>query len=106
MQQLIDQSKERVEFVWIAGYNISGMKLYGDGEAPDSIIGKEYYDYLTVTQNLTIGNPEYANGRILSEATNMICSMMSCRILILESGELRILSTVMEISLWIKMCRI
>ena len=62
MQQLIDQSKERVEFVWIAGYNISGMKLYGDGEAPDSIIGKEYYDYLTVTQNLTIGNPEYANG--------------------------------------------
>lgn len=62
MQKLINQSKERIEFVWIAGYDLSGRKLYGDSEAPDSIAGKGYYDYLTATQNLTNGNPEYANG--------------------------------------------
>lgn len=62
MQKLIDQSKERIEFVWIAGYDASGKKLYGDGEAPDSITGKVYYDYLAATQNLTVGDPEYANG--------------------------------------------
>lgn len=62
LQMLIDQSKERIEFVWIAGYDTAGGKLYGDSEAPDSIAGKDYYDYLGVTQNLTVGNPEYANG--------------------------------------------
>lgn len=62
MQQLIDQSKERVEFVWIAGYDTAGKKLYGDSDAPDSIVGKVYFDYLDATQNLTIGNPEYADG--------------------------------------------
>lgn len=62
LQKLIDQSKERIEFVWIAGYDTAGGKLYGDSEAPDSIAGKDYYDYLGVTQNLTVGNPEYANG--------------------------------------------
>lgn len=62
MQKLIDQSKERIEFVWIAGYDTSGRKLYGDSEAPDSIVGKAYYDDLVVTQNMTIGTPEYANG--------------------------------------------
>ncbi len=62
MQKLIDQTKERIEFVWIAGYDISGKKLYGDSNAPDSIAGKEYYDYLVITQNLTVGSPEYADG--------------------------------------------
>lgn len=61
-QALIDQSKERVEFVWIAAYDLSGMKLYGDSEAPASIVGKDYYDYLTLTQNMTIGSPENVNG--------------------------------------------
>lgn len=62
MQALINQSKERIEFVWIAGYDTSGMKLYGDDNAPDSIAGKDYYDYLAATQNLTVGSPEYADG--------------------------------------------
>ncbi len=61
-QGLIDQSKERIEFVWIAAYDLAGAKLYGDSEAPDSIVGKDYYDYLVITQNMTIGSPEYANG--------------------------------------------
>lgn len=60
-QELIDESKQRVEFVWIAAYDISGSKLYGDDTAPDSIVGRDYYEYLTVTNNMTIGSPEYRN---------------------------------------------
>lgn len=62
MQQLIDECEERVEFVWIATYDAAGAKLYGDSEAPASIAGKVCYDYLTRTENLTIGNPEHQNG--------------------------------------------
>lgn len=62
MQQLIDACEERVEFVWIAAYDTTGAKLYGDSQAPISIVGKVYYDYLTQTQNLTIGNPEHQDG--------------------------------------------
>lgn len=61
-QELINESKERVEFVWIAAYDASGSKLYGDDTAPDSIVGRDYYNYLTVTNNMTIGSPEYDNG--------------------------------------------
>lgn len=60
-QELINESKKRVEFVWIAAYSTSGGKLYGDSIAPSSIVGKDYYEYLTVTNNMTIGNPEYSN---------------------------------------------
>lgn len=60
-QELIDESKLRIEFVWIAAYDISGSKLYGDAIAPDSIIDRDYYEYLTVTNNMTIGSPEYHN---------------------------------------------
>lgn len=62
MQQLIDQCEERVEFVWIAAYDIAGAKLYGDSEAPVSIVGKDYFDYLVLTQNLTVGSPENQDG--------------------------------------------
>lgn len=62
MQQLIDQCEERVEFVWIAAYDIAGAKLYGDSEAPVSIVGKDYYDYLVQTQNLTVGSPVNQDG--------------------------------------------
>lgn len=61
-QELINESKKRVEFVWIAAYAVSGSKLYGDDAAPDSIADKEYYEYLTITDNMTIGEPEYADG--------------------------------------------
>ena len=61
-QELIDQTKQRIEFVWIAAYDASGSKAYGDSAAPDSIADKDYYTYLTVTNNITIGTPEYDNG--------------------------------------------
>lgn len=60
-QELINESKQRIEFVWIAAYDISGSKLYGDDMAPASITGKDYYEYLTATNNMTIGSPEYNN---------------------------------------------
>ena len=62
MQRLIDQCEERVEFVWIAAYDTAGTKLYGDRQAPASIVGKDYYDYLGRTQNLTVGSPECRDG--------------------------------------------
>ena len=62
MQQLIDQCEERVEFVWIAAYDTVGAKLYGDSLAPTSIMGKDYYDYLVRTQNLTVGSPVHQDG--------------------------------------------
>lgn len=60
-QELINESKQRIEFVWIAAYDISGSKLYGDDMAPDSIVDRDYYEYLTVTSNMAIGSPEYHN---------------------------------------------
>lgn len=60
-QRLIEESKERIEFVWIAAYDGSGSKLYGDEEAPASIAETDCYKYLTVTNNMTIGSPEYHN---------------------------------------------
>lgn len=62
MQQLIDECEERVEFVWIAAYDIAGTKLYGDNIAPASVNGKTFYNYLTRTENLTIGDPEHQEG--------------------------------------------
>ncbi|MDE6998731.1 MAG: methyl-accepting chemotaxis protein [Lachnospiraceae bacterium] len=62
MQQLIDQCEERVEFVWIAAYDTAGGKLYGDSEAPASIAGRDYYEYLVVTQNLSVGVPVCYDG--------------------------------------------
>lgn len=62
MQQLIDECEERVEFVWIAAYDTAGAKLYGDSEAPASIVEKACYNYLTRTENLTIGDPEHQDG--------------------------------------------
>lgn len=60
-QELIDKSKERIEFVWIAAYEASGNKLYGDAIAPDSLSDTEFLEYLTLTDNMTIGEPVYAN---------------------------------------------
>lgn len=58
-QQIIDGYKQRIEFVWIAAYDMSGQKMYGDEAAPDSISDKEYYEYLAATNNMTIGEPYY-----------------------------------------------
>lgn len=60
-QQLLDDKKLRIEFVWIAVYDLSGNKMYGDDTAPSSIDGTEYFQYLSGTDNITIGKPEYNN---------------------------------------------
>lgn len=53
--------KKQIEFVWLAAYNASGEKLYGDDSAPDSISDTKYYSLMTQTGNITIGEPYYAD---------------------------------------------
>lgn len=60
-QQLLQNQKKRIEFVWIAVYDMSGKKLYGDSDAPSAIDKDEYYKYLVETDNVTIGEPNYEN---------------------------------------------
>ena len=60
-QDILDERETRIEFVWLGGYDLSGKKLYGDEEAPDSIADKKYYTYLQQTQNIVIDEPYYEN---------------------------------------------
>lgn len=60
-QQIINEYKQRIEFVWIAAYDASGSKMYGDDLAPAAIDDEEFYQYLSATSNLTIGEPHYSN---------------------------------------------
>ena len=61
-QQILDEYKQRIEFVWIAAYDLSGKRIYGDEMAPSSLMDWSYYHYLEETSNLTIGEPEYDHG--------------------------------------------
>ncbi len=58
-QQILDERKQRMEFVWIEACDASGSKPYGDDLAQQSIADQEYYEYLTITNNVTIGEPYY-----------------------------------------------
>ncbi len=60
-QTRFDNIKKQIEFVWIAAYDLSGKKLYGDSSAPDSIADTEYYSLLTETGSMVIGEPYYDN---------------------------------------------
>lgn len=60
-QDLLDATKLQIEFVWLAAYDSSGQKLYGDDSAPDSISSAKYYSLLTQTGNIVIGEPYYDN---------------------------------------------
>ena len=60
-QLLLDNQKLRIEFVWIAVYGLSGDQMSGDDTAPSSIDGTEYFQYLSGTDNIVIGKPEYNN---------------------------------------------
>lgn len=60
-QQVLDERESRIEFVWLAGYDLNGNKLYGDEEAPASIAEEKYYTYITTTSNIVIGEPYYQN---------------------------------------------
>lgn len=61
-QAILDERKNRIEFVWLAAYDLKGGKLYGDESAPDSIQDEKYYAFLTQTSNITIGEPYCADG--------------------------------------------
>lgn len=60
-QELLEERKQRIEFVWLAVFDPSGEKLYGDDTAPSSISEQEDYKYLVETDNITIGEPNYNN---------------------------------------------
>ena len=60
-QKRIDTIKLQIEFVWLAGYDASGQKLYGDASAPESISETEYYSLMAQSGNITIGEPYYAD---------------------------------------------
>ena len=60
-QARFDTIKQQIEFVWLAAYNTSGEKLYGDASAPDSISDTKYYSLMAQTGNITIGEPYYAD---------------------------------------------
>jgi len=60
-QQILDKYEQRIEFVWIAAYDVSGRKIYGDEMGQDSIAEEEYYEDLVKTNNMTIGKPRYAD---------------------------------------------
>lgn len=61
-QKVLDDRESRVEFVWLGGYGLSGQKLYGDSNAPDSIAEKKYYTYLEKTGNIVIDEPYCEDG--------------------------------------------
>lgn len=57
-QTVLDERETRIEFVWLAAYDLEGKKLYGDESAPDSIADKKYYSNISESNNITIGEPE------------------------------------------------
>ncbi len=60
-QKVLDERETRIEFVWLGAYDLSGNKLYGDKDAPESIADKKCYAYLQQTGNIVIDEPYYEN---------------------------------------------
>lgn len=60
-QAILDEAKLQIEFVWLAAYDLSGQKIYGNDTAPASISSTNYYSYLTQTENIVIGEPYCEN---------------------------------------------
>ncbi len=60
-QKVLDERETRIEFVWLGAYDLSGNKLYGDEDAPESIADKKCYAYLQQTGNIVIDEPYYEN---------------------------------------------
>lgn len=61
-QELLNNAKLQIEFVWLSAYGLDGQKLYGDDAAPASIADTKYFNGLTQTANTTIGEPYSDNG--------------------------------------------
>lgn len=60
-EAILDEAKLQIEFVWLAAYDLSGQKIYGNDTAPKSISSTTYYSYLTQTGNIVIGEPYFEN---------------------------------------------
>lgn len=60
----LEQVKLEIEFVWLAAYDHSGQKLYGDNISPSSIADTNYFSQVTATSNIVIGEPYYDNGQL------------------------------------------
>lgn len=60
-QERLDEIKLQIEFVWLSAYDLNGQKLYGDDTAPVSISDTKYFNHLTQTGNIVIGEPYYDN---------------------------------------------
>ncbi len=58
----IDEAETLIEFVWLAAYDTSGGKLYGDEAAPDSIADTGYYAQIEKTGSTVIGEPYQQDG--------------------------------------------
>lgn len=56
-QAVLDERESRIEFVWLAAYDMQGEKMFGDANAPASASGLEYYENMKQTNNITIGEP-------------------------------------------------
>ncbi len=57
----MDEMEQLIEFVWLAAYDTSGSKLYGDASAPDSIADTKYFSYISQTGSIVIGEPYQEN---------------------------------------------
>lgn len=60
----LEQIKLEIEFVWLAAYDASGRKLYGDNLSPSSIADNKYFSQVIETSNVVIGEPYYDNGQM------------------------------------------
>ncbi len=60
----MDEMEQLIEFVWLAAYDTSGSKLYGDASAPDSVADTKYFSYISQTGSIVIGEP-YQEDNIL-----------------------------------------
>lgn len=58
----LKEKKTRIEFVWLAAYDLEGKRMYGFELAPDLLKDEKLYSHLSETNNVVIGEPSIANG--------------------------------------------
>ena len=61
-RSILEERESRIEFVWLAVYDTTGAKLYGDEIAPQSATERKQYQAMIQTDNIAIGVPVYENG--------------------------------------------
>jgi len=61
-RHVLEERESRIEFVWLAVYDKTGVKLYGDEIAPQSAAERKQYQAMIRTDNIAIGIPVYENG--------------------------------------------